>query len=1364
DHQPLVGEPVLGELEALPDLEARGATIIGPAPVPKPHPDSAAYLLFTSGSTGAPKGVVVSHRALVNRLRWMQEAYPLGGDDRVLQKTPAGFDVSVWEYFWPTTVGAAAVISAPDGHRDPWYLRRVVEQTGVSVLHFVPSMLAVFTESLDAGSAQTALSSVRAIFTSGEALTPGVVAATAALTSAPVHNLYGPTEAAIDVTHHDACDPNEPVIPIGSPIHNTTAYVLDRRLAPRPVGAVGELYLGGVQLARGYRGRPDLTAERFVADPFGSGARLYRTGDLVRQRMDGEIEYLGRSDSQIKIRGQRVELGEIEAALAALPAVRTAGVTVRDDLLDDRVIIGYVTGADLSDRDLRAELAAAVPPHMIPTAVMVCDALPTTANGKLDRRALPDPDLAGGGRDDVEATTALERLVLDTVRTVLDLSDPSMSSGFFAIGGNSLSATRVAARLSTATGVRLGLRDVFDATDLRGIAATLHALGASPDTSSTREKPRHTAITGLVPLSPAQHRIWLTNRLDPASAATYNVPFAVRLTGELVRDALVAALNDVVARHEPLRTVVVEENGIAYQRVLPADRGLFTVEHLVADAATQGADGVEEFAARPFDLADDLPIRARLTSQSDREHTLAVVIHHIAADGWSLAPLADDLAHAYRARISGAAPTWTDLPVTYRQSAADRLAWLDDPTSDASDQLAFWSETLEDAPVESGLPYDHPPTRAGARTGEHIRVPIEAATRARLFALAHRLGVTGFMVIHAALAAVLRTTSDTDDIVIGTPVSGRGSGDLDSLVGMFVNTLALRTRVDKDASFGDLLAEIRDCDLEAFDNADIPFDRLVTELNPDRRIGGQPYFDVSVAFEDAAEVALDFEDLTATATRIDTGTSKFSLEFTVTDRHDDPRGGPAMELLLGYAAELFDRITAAGLASRFVRLLDTVTEDPDITVGDACVLDPADRLDLVPAVGGGARPAEHLSQLIDTAAATAAHHPAIVDTASSRSLTYRELDMESNRLARTLIAAGAGPEDFVALALPRGAEWMVALFAVAKTGAAWVPVDPSHPRTRIEFMLADSGVEVVITDRAAAVGLPTDASHTVLLVDETDDDPTSTDRPITAGERHAEIDIDQPAYLIYTSGTTGRPKGVVVSHRGLADLAAEQVASLTMHGDSRTLHLASPSFDASILEVIMAVGAAATMHIAPAGTVGGRELVELMNDAGITHAFLTPSLLTTMSPDDLPHLESLVIGGESPNSEAVRRWAAGHRVINAYGPTEATVVATMSPPIAPTDAVTIGRPIRGVSALVLDERLRPVPPGAVGELYLCGSHLARGYHRVPSLTSKHFIANPLSHDGERMYRTGDLVRWTAGRSLEFRGRSDHQAKVRGHRI
>ncbi|WP_270486880.1 non-ribosomal peptide synthetase [Gordonia jacobaea] len=1335
-----------------------------------PRPDNPAYVLFTSGSTGRPKGVVIDHRAIVNRLRWMQDRYRLTSDDRVLQKTPATFDVSVWEFFLPFVAGATLVVARPDGHRDPWYLRDVIAEESITTLHFVPSMLSAFADALtlDESFTPDALTSLRRIFTSGEALTPATVGSIGELTSAPVHNLYGPTEAAVDVTYHDECRSDAGDIPIGRPVDNTSTHVLDHHLMPQPVGAIGELYLGGVQLARGYASRSDLTAARFVADPRQPGARLYRTGDLVRRRADGEIEYLGRADSQIKIRGQRVELGEIESALAAVPGVRSAAVITFDDAATGGIeLAGYVAGADdLDSRDLRAELTDHLLPHMVPSTITVLTDLPTTSNGKLDRAALPAPTRTSPQSERIDPVTALDVAVVETVSAVLGVPGRvSLFDNLFDLGGNSLSATRVSARLARRTGHRLPLRTVFDAPDLAALCHALRAAGVDDELTATQPVDEIAASTdGQVALSPAQQRLWLTARLDPDSAVAYHIPFSVRLVGALDVDALRAAVNDVVARHEPLRSTVSEHDGHAFLDIHTLDNAAIDMIVDVVNEVSEVDRRAAEVASQPFDLTRDFPIRTRLVRTSADDHTLIVVIHHLAADGWSLAPFAADLAAAYSARVDGHAPDWEPLPVEYSTVAATERAAL--TTTDGTD-LDFWRSRLADAPAETELPLDRPRSDRASVAGNVVTMRVPSERHYALTTLAADSDATLFMVVHAAVATLLRGYARSDEIVVGTPVSGRGDADLDALVGMFVNTLALPTHVDKNASFLAVLGQIRDADLDAFDHAEIPFDHLVTELNPQRSAQVHPFFQVSVAVDNRDDITIDLPGLRATASPIDIATTKFDLSFTFvehTDEHGQPSG---IDIEIGYATRLFDAATVTGLGSRLGRIITTVTDDPTLAVGDIAVLDQSERLGLVPAVGAGTRPVEHFSSIL--AAAVRSEPDRIAVTDGETSLTYRQLDSDAELLAQRLRDNGVGPEDFVAIALPRGAEWVRAVWAVTRCGAAWVPIDPAYPHARIEFMLTDSRARLLLSDADSLHKLG-DAANGITTITLDEIHGSGGDTPTPQRDDAPELSVDQPAYMIYTSGTTGTPKGVVVSHRGLADFAAQQVSQFGLTADSRTMHMASPSFDASVLELLMAFAGASTMRIVGPDPVAGGELTDLMRSAGITHAFLTPSLLTTMNPEAVPELEVLVIGGEHPNAEAVRRWAQTTTIFNAYGPTETTVVATVSDPIVeqPTTSrsprVTIGRPIRGVSTVVLDERLVPVAPGTTGELYVSGTHLARGYHGVHGLTSKRFVANPFGDPGERMYRTGDLVRWTADHRLEFRGRADDQAKVRGHRI
>ncbi|MFD0450894.1 amino acid adenylation domain-containing protein [Rhodococcus aetherivorans] len=808
------------------------------------RPQHPAYVIFTSGSTGRPKGVAVSHTAIVNRLVWMQGRYGLDGSDVVLQKTPVTFDVSVWELFWPLQVGARLVIAVPDGHRDPRYLAEVIGRESVTTVHFVPSMLAAF---LGAGVA-SGCGSLRRVFASGEAL-PGAVAQRlrGELPRVGVHNLYGPTEAAVDVTFHEVVDADVVAVPIGAPVWNSRVYVLDGRLRPVPVGVAGELYLAGVQLARGYVGRSDLTAERFVADPFaGDGSRLYRTGDLVRWTAGGELDYLGRTDFQVKVRGLRIELGEIEAALSVQPQVAQAVVLVRETELGQQ-LVGYVVpaaGVQVDVRQLSAAVGEVLPGYMVPDAVMVLAALPTNASGKLDRRALPEPVFeAAVFRAPV---TPVEQIVASVFTEVLGVERVGADDDFFALGGNSLIATQVVARIGAALEASVPVRTVFEASTVAGLAARLesHAGSGARAALVARERPER------VPLSLAQSRMWFLNRFDPASAA-YNIPMAIRLTGELDVTALGDALDDVVARHEVLRTVYPELDGVGVQKICTPEQGRLDLTY---DTVTEDEihNRVAELVSTGFDVTDRVPVRAALLRLTDTEHVLVVVVHHIAADGFSMGPLTRDVMVAYAARSRGEAPAWAPLPVQY----ADYTLWQrevlgdeTDPDSLLAQQLRYWKSQLAGVPEELDLPTDRPRPPVASNRGATFRTELPSATQEAIAELAARRQVTPFMVVHAALAVLLGKLSGSDDIVIGTPVAGRGEAELDDLVGMFVNTLVLRTPVVADESFTELLSRVREADLAAFGHAEVPFERLVEELDIERSTARNPLFQVALVFQ-----------------------------------------------------------------------------------------------------------------------------------------------------------------------------------------------------------------------------------------------------------------------------------------------------------------------------------------------------------------------------------------------------------------------------------------------------------------------------------------------------------------------------------
>ncbi|NMD93864.1 amino acid adenylation domain-containing protein [Rhodococcus sp. BL-253-APC-6A1W] len=1295
------------------------------------HPDDLAYVLFTSGSTGRPKGVAISHRSIVNRLLWMQGTYPLTVDDVVLQKTPATFDVSVWELFWPLLTGASVVLASPDGHRDPRYLSRVIDEYGVTTLHFVPSMLDVFLAGADLGRC----GSMRQVFTSGEALPATTVSRFAESLGVPLHNLYGPTEAAVDVTAHPTVAGENPV-PIGAPVWNTTVRVLDSRLRPVPVGVEGELYLGGVQLARGYHAAPGLTAARFVADPSGP-ARLYRTGDVVRWRADGVLEYVGRSDFQVKLRGQRIELGEIESALLDHDAVAQAVVALHRDHAAGEHLVAYVVGAVDSEAVL-AHAAARLPRHMVPTVAMVLDALPVTSNGKLDRKALPAPEF-GSGTEYVAPATATEETVAAIVADVLGRDGLGATANFFDLGGNSLTATRLLARLDDTFDTRLQIRDLFDNATVAGLSGLIDGQqdrqAGPPLVAGPR--PEH------IPLSPAQARMWFVNRFDPASGA-YNVAVALRLTGTLDIDALRAAVTDIVDRHETLRTRYPDTGDGPRQEILPAAE--------VIDALTLDADALHgtldewllEVVARGFDVTREIPLALNIVREDADRHVLVLVVHHIAIDGWSMQALARDLVAAYGARSAGSAPAWEPLPVGYADYALwqqGRLGSTDDPDSVAARQLAFWRDALADAPEVLDLRADRRRPAVPSFRGGTVTVDVPAPVYGRAAELARAHDASLFMVLHTALAVLLSRTGGTYDVTVGTPVAGRGHRDLDDVVGMFVNTLPLRTRFDASFSFAAALTAVRDTDLAAYSHADLPFEQLVEALAPARSTSHQPLFQTVLALDVPQPGAVTLPGLDIEVLPVDFGIAKFDLEFAVTEheRH--------ATVTLTFARDLFDDTTAALLVERYVRVLESAVAAPDASVGSLNLLSHAEHGELLrrpESVG-----VRTLPQLLAEAAADP-DAPALVS--GTRIVTYGELDRRSSALAHTLIEAGAGPETVVAVAVERSVESVLAVWAVARTGAAFLPVDPTYPAARIEHMLTDSGVRLGLTTDAHRKALPDEVRWLDAAAQ------TGDDRPVPAREPHP----DHPAYLIYTSGSTGVPKGVVVTHRGLAAFVAEQQRHYGVRPGDRVAAFASPSFDASLLELLMAVGGGATLVLVPTGIYGGTELGTVLADTGVTHLFLTPAALATLDPETLPHVRVVVVGGEACEPSLVARWAPGRAMFNAYGPTESTIMATHFGPMTPGEPVRIGRAVLGTSAMVLDDRLQPVPIGVPGELYVSGAGLARGYHDRAELTATRFVADPVG--GGLMYRTGDRVRKTADGTLEYLGRNDFQVKVRGHRI
>lgn len=1334
-------------------------------------PADPAYVIYTSGSTGRPKGVVVPHSAIVNRLLWTQAEYGLTPDDRVLQKTPSSFDVSVWEFFWPLITGATLVVARPQGHLDPQYLARLIRERGITTAHFVPSMLRAFLGEPEAAGC----TGLARVLCSGEALAPDLVGTFHRLYDGDVelHNLYGPTEAAVDVTHR-ACPPQDAdrdTVPIGRPVWNTSVYVLDAGLRPVPAGVPGELYLAGPQLAHGYLGRAALTAERFTADPYGPpGSRMYRTGDLARLGADGVVEYLGRTDDQVKIRGFRIEPGEVEAALAAQPGVREAAVVARRDLGagGDPVLVAYVCGTTPDPVLLRRALASTLPEHYVPAAFVVLDALPLTPSGKLDRRALPAPDLGAGAGTGRRPRTPAEEMLCGLFGEVLGLPEVGIDDNFFDLGGHSLLATRLASRVRSTLGADLALRTLFDAPTVAALAQRLAAGGERPPLrAEVRPEP--------LPLSFAQTRMWFQYRLEGPHPA-YNMAFAARLTGDLDPEAMREALGDLTDRHETLRTLLTDRDGTPQQVILPAGSARPAMPVTPAGEA-ELAGLLAAAAARPFRIDEEPPFTAELFAVDQRQHVLLLVLHHVAADGWSALPLLQDLADAYLARTRDELPAFAPLPVGY----ADHAVWQrrllgdeSDPEGLLSSQVRFWAKALEGLPEELPLPTDRPRAASPSLRGATVEATVPADLHVRLRALARRCDASVFMVLHAALGVLLTRLGAGTDIPVGSPIAGRGDDAVDDVVGFFANTLVLRTDTSGDPTFRELVARVRESDLAAYAHQDIPFERLVELLNPARSLARHPLFQVMLSHQARPAMELAFGGLSVAQEPVEMGTSKFDLAFEIVEEH----GRDGMSLGVEYSTDLFDRATAANMATRFLRVLEAVTQAPERAISSLDLLSAEERHRVLVDWRGDRvdAPLSTLTELFEAQVRATPQATALV--CGDVSYTFAELDRRTARLAALLRAKGVGPERMVALLLPRAADTVVALLSVMRAGGAYVPIDPGYPAGRIAHILSDARPTLLITTGSLAALVPDAAAVESVVLDsagvqeqlaESAGTPDAEDLP-TPRAGH-------PAYVIYTSGSTGLPKGVVVEHRSIANLFyshRELLYRPTVEAaGGRSLRVAhgwSFAFDASWQPQLWMLDGHA-LHIVTEDTLRDPDLlVAFIGEHRIDFIEVTPSHAMQLAGaglvrDGRSSLLALGVGGEAVPSPLWRdmRGLASTSGFNLYGPTECTV-DSLAARVSDGERPLVGRPTANTAAYVLDGRLQPVPAGVIGELYLSGAGLARGYLDRRSLTAERFVADPFGPSGTRMYRTGDLVRWMPDGQIDYLGRTDDQVKIRGFRI
>lgn len=1334
------------DLDAIRDellLEPRG-DLSGSAEDVGLHPENLAYVIYTSGSTGRPKGACATQRGAAALAR--ASGYADAEGQVVLHTAPLAFDASTFDFWWPLTRGKT-VVCAPDRVPTPGSLAKWCQRYHVDTVFLTKALFDVTVSEQP-----EALENLRTVLTGGDAASAGsMLAFKKHCPNVRLEHMYGPTECTTFSTSGtvEGVKPDG-LVPIGKPIEGWTTYVLSPEFHPVPVGVNGELVIGGVGLVRGYLGRPELTAERFVPDPAGPpGARVYRTGDLVRWRDTGELEFVARTDQQVKLRGFRIELGEIEFALEQCEGVRQCAVIAREDSPGGKRLVAYVVldSHAPTPSELRAHIGSSLPDYMVPAAFVQLAALPLTGNGKVDRRALPPPEAP---ETETEAYVApaseAARILSDIWQEVLGVQRVGTADNFFALGGDSILSIRVVTRAAKA-GFEITPRAMFLHPTLAELAETAKPLQSGAPLME--RMPRDGSVR--LPLSFGQERLWFLDQLEPGKAL-YNLPFAFRLSGALDVGALSQALTWLVSRHESLRTVFAkDEDGRSYQVIRPPDS--WPELAVVSGLKEQETDGwAKAFASRPFDLANGPLFRAELLELGAGEHTLLLNMHHMVSDGWSMGVMLKELKSAYQAFSEQSAPPDVPaLPVQCADYAAFEREWLSGER--LSGQLSYWVQKLKGVePLE--LPTDKPRPLVQSTRGARIAFTLERETTEALEQLALEHDGSLYMVLSAALAVLLGRMTGQTDVVIGSPVANRERRETEDLIGFFVNTLALRADLSGSPTFVQLLSQVRHTCLEAYDHQSAPFDKVAGALGLTRDRSRSPVFQVLLALHNVSIGQLELgDDMVVSPMAMETGAAQFDLSLALSPTKDGLVG------TLEYCTDLFEQASVERMAEHLQILLRGVAADPSQAVAELPLLSASEQRRLLVEWNDTEAPLDAPRTLPDLFEAQVKRTPdqtAVVF--GEERLTYRELNAQANRLAHTLLSLGVGPEQRVGVSLERGLEIPIALLGIMKAGGAYVPLDPNYPSERLSYMTEDSGLRLLLTTEGPAhFPWARGVVQVRIRVGEASGGDLLVDNPRRA------LQPDNVAYVIYTSGSTGRPKGVEVTHRGASNVTLSEVQVLGHRAGDCVLQFASYAFDASVTQLFAPLFCGASVYIAAESERKSPEaLRHAIERNGLCVAHLPPVIAEALDPQ--VHLHTLMVGGEACDAALPARFSEKTTVINSYGPTEASVTVTYArcdktgrpPPIGAANANTL--------LYVLSEGMTVCPIGVPGELYVGGEQLARGYLGRPGVTAERFLPNPFGPSGSRLYRTGDRVRFRNDGNLEFLGRLDDQVKIRGFRI
>lgn len=1328
--------------------------------------ENLAYVIYTSGSTGKPKGVMVRHRGLCNLFQAQRQAFGMTAQSRILQFASLSFDASVWEIFMALLSGATLHLETRDALLPGPSLEDVLRHQGITIATLPPSALALLSEKN--------LPALQVLVTAGEACPANLVTRWAP--ERRFFNAYGPTETTVCATIA-RCEHGNRNPPIGRPLVNMQVHILDEELHAVPAGIAGEVYIGGIGLARGYLGRPELTAERFIPDSFAQepGARLYKTGDLARYLPDGQIEFLGRSDSQVKVRGFRIELGEIEALLNAHRAVREAVVIVREDEPGDARLVAYIIANQKQDttlRELRADLKAALPDYMLPGAFVVLTAWPLTPNGKIDRRALPKPDasMLAFLAPFTAPRTPYEEALARIWRETLHLDQVGIHDSFFALGGHSLLATQIAARVRSTFQVEMPLALLFTSSTIAELASSLEQQSRGTQqtqNSSIQLLPR----VGALPLSFSQERVWFLQQLDPTNMA-YNAQAMLRLTGRLDVTALERSLSEIIKRHEIFRTTFPAVNGRPIQHIHQAQPVKIPLIDLQAKPEQEREPAahqlMEEEFQKPFDVTR-LPLaRWTLLRLSEQEHILVHVEHHLVHDGWSFTVFLRELQELYTAFVIDEPCSLPDLAIQFADFAQWQRQWMKGKEAEA--QLAYWRQKLAGSSTLLALPTDHPRPAVLGFKGAVQRVDLPVSLCEALRTRCRQEGVTLFMFLLGAFLTLLYRYTGQDDLCVGTGIANRRWQETEPLIGMIINTLALRTDLSGLPAFRELLRRVRDVTLEAYAHQDLPFGTVVEALHPERSLSHSPLYQTLFSFHDSPLPDLNLPGLQVKVTEgLSNHSAKFDLNIVVIPRAEQRVGmltesdEKAITFLWEYNTDLFVAATVQRMIEHYQTILYS-----------ACV-DPGQRIDKIPLLSQVEQ-----QQLLFEWNTTTINYPreacvhALFEAQVEQTpdtlavvcgkdlLTYRELNRRANQLAHYLRRRGVGPEVLVGICVERSLDMLVSLLGVLKTGGAYVPLDPNYPRERLAFMLQDAQIQHILTQEHLLSQLPDNQAMVVRL--DTDWEHIHMEHEENLAKEATSQNV---AYVIYTSGSTGRPKGVQIPHHAVVNFLTSMRQQPGLHSRDVLLGVTSISFDIAALELFLPLTAGARVVIAShEEATDGARLIEIL--AGTTIMQATPatwSLLLAAGWQGNPLLK-ILCGGEALRDElATQLLAQASSLWNMYGPTETTIWSTVHAVAAGDKASSLGRPIANTQAYLLDQSWQPVPVGVPGALYIGGDGLARGYLNHPDLTAERFIPHPYSRrPGARLYKTGDLARYRPDGTLEFLGRLDHQVKLRGFRV